>query len=255
MNFIGTVKIKNPYPVTIPSSDLKVKIFIENSNVSNIKITIKQIEGSSFQTGEFEILLPYQELLPIVKKFQEKNFFTIRMDGLLQIPIPLKFRITSSEYLEYSFSESKKIPIFIPLISIENFKINDTSISNTISGIGNDLLSGNNPTKSLAIQIDFDLLMSNSYATKFKIKELGYSLDLSEKPFLSSKSKEIINNGNDSRLKVTTKLDSSSIVKSGVDFLKKKSTSYKLQTRGILDIKDLEESIEYNLEKEGILSW
>jgi LEA14-like dessication related protein len=57
MNFVGTVKIKNPYPVTVPSSDLKVKVFIENINLSNIRINIKQIEESSFQTGEFEILI------------------------------------------------------------------------------------------------------------------------------------------------------------------------------------------------------
>ncbi len=255
MNFIGSVKIKNPYPVTVPSSDLKVKVFIENINISNIRINIKQIEESSFQKGEFEILIPYQELIPIIKKIPDKNYFTIRLDGLLQIPIPKAYRITSSEFIDFNFTESKNIPIFIPLISIENFKINENSLLSTLSGVGSNILSGNNPLNNTSIQLDFDLLINNSYASKFKIKKLNYNLILSDKSFISSSSSDVLNNGVDSRLHINSKIESASITKSAIEFIKRKSTSYKLTSQGNLNFKDLDEDVEYLFEKEGILSW
>jgi LEA14-like dessication related protein len=255
MNFIGTVKIKNPYPVTVPTSDLKVKVFIENINISNIRINIKQIEESSFQTGEFEILIPYQELIPILKKIPDKNYFTIRLDGILQIPIPKAYRITSTEFLDFNFTESKNIPIFIPLISIENFKINENSVLSTISGMGNNILSGNSPLSNSSLQLDFDLLINNSYASKFKIGKLNYNLVLSDKSFITSSSSDIINNGIDSRLHINSKIEPSAITKSALEFIKKRSTSYKLISQGNLKFKDLDENVEYFFEKEGILSW
>jgi len=255
MNFIGSVKIKNPYPVPIPSSDLKVKVFIENSNISNIRINIKQIEESSYQIGEFEILIPYQELIPILKKIPEKSYFTIRLDGILQIPIPKAYRITSTEFLDFNFTETKKIPIFIPTISIENFKINDNSILSTFSGMGNNIISGNSPLSNVFLQLDFDLLINNSYASKFKVKKINYNLVLSEKSFVTSSSSDVINNGIDSNLHISSKIDPSSFTRSSLEFIKKRSTSYKLASQGNLNFNDLDENVEYFFEKEGILSW
>ncbi|MDX1958851.1 MAG: LEA type 2 family protein [Leptospiraceae bacterium] len=269
--------VKNPYPVSLPRSDLDLKLSIEDMPFTSSKIDLGKIEANSEKPLPFPIKLKYADLLNLYKKFPSKELLKVKLDGLVGIPIPQEFQLTGKKSLEFPFSEGRDVPSVLPTIDIRNFKIIKPDPAQIASQAGaglatqatsflDNLLSGKKPSAGSAaaaglsgidlnVDTEFDLGLKNLAASKLNFQDLNYDLSLKGEKFLSGKSADILNNGLESIVKVKTSFPLKSLSSGITDAITKKSSDFKLTGNSGLAVPGISESIKFNYDKAGSFKW
>ena len=143
--------------------------------------------------------MKYTDLMDLYKKVPGKELLNVKLDGILNVPIPESYQVAGKKSFDFPFTQDKQIPAVLPTIDIRNFKIikpEPASIANKAKDGASaaamnyldGLLSGKNKRRSTAqaglSNVDIDVanlnlkLFANKAAAELKFSDLKYDLQL-----------------------------------------------------------------------------
>ncbi|TGL10575.1 LEA type 2 family protein [Leptospira meyeri] len=270
--------VKNPYPVSLPSSLLDMDIKIEGLKLSQIKTDLGAIEGKKTKQLPLEVKLKYTDLLNLYKKFPNKPMLEVSAEGNMKVPIPKQWQLLGKDSLSFPFVKKREIPAILPNVDIKNFKIlmpteaeilsasNTDTLADTATGFLKGLLGGSKqPATSAAkaglsnlkldLNTEFDFIFSNEAASNLNLTGLNYDLNLAGENFLNGTPKEIINSGKTSTVKIATKFPITSISSSLYKTIQSRSAQYDLKGDSGLKVPSVSEPIPFQYEKQGNFKW
>ena len=271
--------VKNPYPVNLPKSLLDMNVMIEGTSFAKFsKMDLGTIEASSSKDLPVDVVLKYSDLMDIYKKVPGKELLNVKLDGILNVPVPEKFQLAGQKSFDFPFSQNKQIPAVLPDIDIRNFKI----IKPETTGLGSSakdgataaassyldgLLSGKKGSVGSAAQAglansnvevatEFDIALTNKAASALKFKDLKYDLDLNGEKFLSGIPSEIISNGKESIVKVKTSFPLKSVSSGIADAIQKRGSDFKLKGLSGLSVPGIpDDQMKFDYGKKGTFKW
>jgi LEA14-like dessication related protein len=270
--------VKNPYPISLPKSDLMMKISIEGNLLSNVKTDLGKISAKEEQPLPYSINMKYQDLKKIYDALPGKELLGVKLDGLVSLPIPRNYQIAGKESVDFPFVESRNIPAILPNIEIKNFKMIQPDPKKIMAGADTaqagqaavsylqGLLGGKKQSLSstatqavsgvdVDIDTEFDIILQNKAASKVNFRDLKYDLSLKGEKFLAGVPNEIINNGKESIVKVKTTFPLRSLSKGIADAIQKKNADFQLKGLSGLQIPGLSDKIDFDYDKKGNFTW
>jgi LEA14-like dessication related protein len=270
--------VRNPYPIDIPRSDLNMKMVIEGMNFSTIKTDLGKIRSKSDESLPLDMNLKYADLKMLYDKWPSKELLKVQLDGILSIPIPSTYQIAGKKSFDFPFLEGRDIPAVLPSIDIRNFKIIKPDPKQVASSVNSaqaqtaaisylDNLLGGKKTSlasaasagldavDLNIDTEFDIALKNQAGSKLNFNDLNYDLSLGGEKFLSGVSKEIINAGKESLVKVKTSFPLKSVSSGIAESIQRKSSDFRLIGNSSLQVPGISESLKFNYDKSGNFKW
>ncbi|HMV41979.1 MAG TPA: hypothetical protein PK079_23170 [Leptospiraceae bacterium] len=271
--------VRNPYPVSIPKSILDMNVLIEGTNLAKFsKVDLGKIEASSNKDLPVDVILKYSDLMDIYKKLPGKDLLNVKLDGVLNVPIPESYQLAGKKSFEFPFTQDKQIPAVLPTIDIRNFKIVKPDTDQISSGVKDgatntaktyldNLLSGKKTNLGSAAQAglsnvdidvatEFEIALANQAAAALKFSDLKYDLALNGEKFLSGVPVDIINNGKESIVKVKTSFPLKSLSSGIADAIQKKSSDFKLKGLSGLNVPGLPDgTMSFDYDKSGSFKW
>ena len=271
--------VRNPYPAALPKSILDMNVSIEGTNLAKFsKMDLGRIEANSNKDLPVDVIMKYTDLIDIYKKIPGKELLDVKLDGVLNVPIPEKLQIAGKTSFDFPFTQGKQIPAVLPTIDIRNFKIikpEPTQIVNsakdavttTAMNYLDSLLSGKKTTPVSAAQAglanvdidvatEFEIALANQAAAALKFSDLKYDLALNGEKFLSGVPVDIINNGKESIVKVKTSFPLKSVSSGIADAIQKRSSDFKLNGLSGLNVPGLPDgTMNFEYDKKGNFKW
>lgn len=271
-------QIKNPYPIALPRSDLKMKLMIEDNLLSNISTDLGKIAAKDSQDVPFDLQLKYNDLKRIYQSFPGKQILGVKMDGLISLPIPKNYQVAGKESFDFPFQESKDIPAILPNIEIKNFQmvrpdpakimssVNTAQVGQAALNYIDSLLGGKKTSVGSAvsqglsnvdINIDtlFDIVLSNQAAATINFSDLKYDLSLQGEKFLAGAPEQIQNNGKESIVKVKTSFPLKSLSEGIANAIQRRSSDFHLKGNSNLKVPGITEKIDFDYDKKGNFKW
>ncbi|MCB1305623.1 MAG: hypothetical protein KDK37_15150, partial [Leptospiraceae bacterium] len=182
--------------------------------------------------------LQFAKLKTFFQNVSSVTDYTLGLRGSADFPIKLGSMPTK---VSVPLSMEKKLPAFIPDVSLENVDFSAPS-----------LLDGADAALSAA----FDLRIENQAAADFLVNGLNYSMDLGGSSFLQGKSLQTSRDGNASVVRVDSSLPILGAGRAFLSLFKSGGSNYRI--RGDSDVafpgSDLEKT-DFQFDKSGKLSW
>lgn len=271
--------LKNPYPVSLPGSYIKLDVFIEGSKLTQIpKIEVGKISGNSSIKLPIDILIKYSDLVELYKKIPGKEILLVKADGVLKIPIPETYQFAGSKELDFPFVQEKQIPAILPSIAIRNFKIIKPEPSALVSGSQSavngiamnyiDSLLGGKKTSlmsateaglgniDITINTEFEIVLTNKAGARLNFNDLKYDLDLGTEKFLGGRTESITNNGNESIVNVRTGFPLKSLSNSLASTIQKRTSPFRIRGASGLKVSGIPDGmLNFEYDKSGSFSW
>ena len=92
--------VRNPYPIALPKSILDMNVMIEGTNLAKFsKIDLGKIEASSSKDLPVDVIMKYSDLMDIYKKLPGKELLDVKLDGVLNIPIPEAYQVAGKKII------------------------------------------------------------------------------------------------------------------------------------------------------------
>jgi LEA14-like dessication related protein len=272
-------KVKNPYPVSLPQSQAEMKILIEGTPFATLSnLDMGKLAASSTTPLPLEVKIKYSDLVEIYKKVPSKETLSVKIEGILKIPLPESLAFTGIKILEFPFVQEKQIPALLPTIVIRNFKIlkpepsllgssASTAVLQSAMTYMDSLLGGKKTTvqsaaeaglESVDLNVDteFEIVLTNQAAAKLTLLDLKYQLTLSGEKFLEGKPQNIVSKGNESILSVKTSFPLKSLSKGIASAIQKRTSPFQLKGVSGLQIPGIPEGIlPFEYDKSGTFSW
>jgi len=270
--------VKNPYPISLPRSDLNLKVSIEGNPLTNLNLNLGNVASRSEQPLPFNVQMKYQDLKKIYDSIPSKELLAVKLDGVISLPIPASYQIAGKESFDFPFSESRNIPSILPNIEIKNFKmikpepaqvlnqVNSAQVGQAAVSYLEGLLGGKKTSLSSAasaglsgvdINIDtlFEIVLKNQAASQVNFSDLKYDLSLKGEKFLSGSPEQILNQGKESVVKVKTTFPLRSLSSGLVEAIQKRSADFQLKGNSGLKVPGISEIINFDYDKKGNFSW
>ncbi len=273
--------VKNPYPVSLPKSNLNMNLMIEGTTfLKDVKTDMGKVEAGSVKDLPFEFKLSYDQLQQLYKKFPSKELLDVKLDGIMGLPIPDKFQLAGKKSVDFPFAESRQVPAILPTVDIKNFQIMkpDTSkvmesagsnqnLGQTAVGMLDKLLDGKPGTPSSAmssalsgldmnIDTQFDIALKNLAAAPLNFSDLKYDLTLKGEKFVSGVPDQIINQGKESTVKVKSSFPLKTLSAGLIDAIQKKNADFRLVGASGLKVPGLPDGIlNFQYDKNGNFKW
>lgn len=270
--------VKNPYPITLPRSDLKLKLSIEGTHLTNLNMDLGKISAKGEQPLPFSIPMKYQDLKRIYESIPGKEILGVRLDGIVSLPIPSNYQVAGKEAFDFPFSESKDIPALLPTIDIKNFKMIKPDPAKVLAQADSatagqaavsyleGLLGGKKPSLGSAVsqglsgvdvEIDtlFEIVLKNQASSQINFNDLKYDLSLKGEKFLAGTPDQIVNNGKESVVKVKTTFPLRSLSSGLAEAIQKKTADFQLKGNSGLKIPGIAEKINFDYAKKGNFTW
>lgn len=279
INLKVLTSVRNPYPVSLPKSILDMNVLIEGTNFAKFsKIDLGKIEASSSKDLTVDVIMKYTDLMDLYKKVPGKELLNVKLDGVLNVPIPESYQVAGKKSFDFPFTQDKQIPAVLPTIDIRNFKIIKPEPTQLASSAKDGasaaamnyldgLLSGKKTSVGSAAQAglsnvdidvatEFEIALANKAAAELKFSDLKYDLQLNGEKFLSGVPVDIINNGKESIVKVKTSFPLKSLSSGIADAIQKRSSDFKLQGLSGLNVPGLPDgTMNFDYNKTGNFKW
>ncbi|MBK8397219.1 MAG: hypothetical protein IPL26_18540 [Leptospiraceae bacterium] len=271
--------VKNPYPASLPKSILDMNVMLEGTSLAKFsKMDLGNIEARSNKDIPVDVVMKYSDLMDIYKRVPGKELLNVKLDGILNIPIPEKFQLAGQKSIDFPFTQNKQIPAVLPDVDIRNFKIIKPDASELGGNVQNGassaamnyldgLLSGKKTNVGSAAQAglsdvdvnvatEFDIALTNKAAAALKFNDLKYDLQLNGEKFLSGVPSQIINNGKESIVKVKTSFPLKSVSSGIADAIKKRGSDFKLKGLSGLSVPGIpDDQMKFDYDKKGTFKW
>lgn len=271
--------VENHYPISLPKSILDMTVYIEGTAFAKFsKIDLGKIESNATKDVPVDVLIKYSDLLEIYKKLPGKELLTVKLDGVVTVPIPETYQVAGKKSFEFPFTKEKQIPAVLPTIDIRNFKIikpepaqiastAKEAVTTAAMSYLDGLLSGKKTTVGSAasaglsnvdinVDTEFEIVLANKAAAALKFSDLKYDLTLNGEKFLSGVPVDIINKGKESIVKVKTSFPLKSVSSGIASAIQKKSSDYKLKGLSGLNVPGLPDgTMNFDYDKKGNFKW
>ncbi|MCE9502117.1 MAG: LEA type 2 family protein [Leptospira sp.] len=275
--------VKNPYPISLPKSELKLDLEIEGQKFTSLKSDLGAIKADSTEPLPFDLKVKYSDLLAIYKKLKGKEAFSMKLKGNLDIPIPASIRTVPGipEKVTFPFEAVRDLPAILPAITIKNFRILKPSVEKIANenknpevlvkkatSFLNNLLDkkGGSVTSAveaglqeldLSVDAEFDIALKNESNATLQFENMNYDLFLGTEKFLSGNSQTIKNEGKESIITVKTSFPLKGVTQSIANAVKNRKTDFKLSGTSGIRIPALpgEGLLNFQYDKTGSFSW
>jgi hypothetical protein len=272
--------LENPYPVGLPKSLLDMDLKIEGTRLTKISTDLGEIQAKSSKSLPFEIKIKYADLVKIYQSVPGKSLLVVGLDGNLKVPLPASLASVGQDSVSFPFQKQKEIPAVLPSVEIQNFKIlmptkeeitsssNSAAVANAALSYLDGLLSKKSKKQNaqsavsaglsdlkINLNTDFDLKFQNKAASELIFQGLNYDLKLGGENFLKGTPKEIINNGKESIVKVSTAFPLTQISQGLYKTIQTKTAAFDLGGNSGMKVPGLNEGINFQYAKTGKFSW
>lgn len=266
--------IENPYPVSLPKSLIDMDILIEGTRLSNFKNDFGKIESKSTKEQAIDLELKYEDLLNIYKNAKNKDLLDLNLKGNFALPVPESFQFAGKKQLDFPINQMKQLPAVLPTIDIKNFKVlkpepmlNSSGLQNTAMNYLDNLLSGKKTSIGSAassglsdvdvdVKTEFDISLINQAASKLIFSSMKYNLKLNGENFLAGVPTEIIQNGNESLIKVKSSFPLKSLTSGLAQAIQNKSSAFQLTGLSGVKVEGLPDGLlNFEYDKKGSLKW
>lgn len=260
MTLLLDTSVKNPYPVSLPTSKLGLDVMIEGMKLSHIDTDLGKIEAKSTKNLPMDIKLKYTDLLRFYKNFPTKEALALNLKGDLKLPIPAQYRITGDKEVSFPVDYKKNIPAIQPSLEVSNFSVQLPDFKKTATQAASSLLGSilgtSEKEEAPSIETSFDLKFTNASPAKFLMNNLKFDMDLDGNSFFSGAPKEIIQEENSNIVKIKTAMP---VVEAGTALMRSfqsKTANYNLKGISGIVFPGIENKpVDFNYSKAGKLSW
>ncbi len=272
--------LENPYPVGLPKSLLNMDLKIEGTKLTHISTDLGEIQAKATKSLPFELKIKYSDLVKIYQSIPGKALLVVGLDGNVKVPLPASLASVGQDSISFPFQKEREIPAVLPSVEIQNFVIrmptkeeivsqsNTTAVANAAFNYLDSLLSKKAKKQSaqsavsaglsdlkINLNTDFDLKFQNKAASELLFQGLNYDLKLGGENFLKGTPKEIINNGKESIVKVSTAFPLTQISQGLYKTIQTKTAAFDLGGSSGMKVPGLEEGINFQYNKAGKFSW
>ena len=183
ISFNCNYAVKNPYAVDLSLAGITMNVDCKNSKVTSMSSSggVK-INASSTTTNSMSFKVPYTSIIELAQNYVSSKTLPFKIDGTISIDtskVPLLSDI-GTKSLDIPVSTDFEVPVFKPVLSVENFKVkmptfNELKDQLTKGGLGitkaitiaTKLISGEKLTAdildgiSMNIDFTFDMKVEN----------------------------------------------------------------------------------------------
>ncbi|WP_367897982.1 LEA type 2 family protein [Leptospira sp. WS58.C1] len=273
-------KVKNPYPIALPATNLEMNILIEGQQFTKAKTKIPNVGGNSNKPVPVDLTFAYNDLVALYKKVPGKIDLVVKVQGVVSLPIPEKYRsVAGAASLDFPFEEERKIPAVLPDIEIRNFKIIKPDPSTILSSAGTEDLAKKatsfldtllGPQKkspgsavaagisSLDLKVDteFQIVLKNRATSRLQFSEFEFDLTLEKEKFLTGQPVRIENQGQESILSVRTSFPLGTVTQGIANAISKRSAAFRLSGKASTEAPEIETGpVLFKFDKSGSFSW
>ncbi|PJZ64987.1 hypothetical protein EHQ27_04790 [Leptospira wolffii] len=273
-------KVKNPYPVPLPATNLDTNILIEGQQFTKAKTKIPSVGGNSNKAVPVDLVFSYNDLAELYKKVPGKTDLMVKVQGTVSLPIPEKYKsVAGRDALDFPFEEERQIPAVLPDIEIRNFRIIKPDPSTILSSAGTedlakkatsflDSLLGSqkkSPGSAVAaglsaldlkVDTEFDIILKNRASSRLQFSEFEFELSLEKEKFLTGQPTKIENKGQESVLSIRTSFPLGSVTQGIANAVTKKSAAFRLVGKATTEAPEIGTGpIPFKFDKSGSFGW
>lgn len=252
--------VKNPYPVSIPTSQLGMDLFLEGSKLSRIDTDLGAIQSKSTKNLPLNIQLKYSDLIRFYRNFPKKEVLDLQLKGDLKLPIPAQYQLAGKKEISFPVEHTRPIPSFHPSLDVSDFKVELPDLkqvaTETVTGVFGSILGNSQPKDPAAVSTSFALKFGNSGASQMLLNQLNFDMDLEGQKFFSGAPEEIQQSGTTNLAKVNTKIPVTSATTAIIKTLQSKRGNFQLRGVSAIQFPGIAETnIPFEYEKIGNLQW
>ncbi len=272
-------KVKNPYPIVLPATNLEINILIEGQQFTKAKTKIPSVGGNSNKPIPVDLVFSYNDLVALYKKVPEKTDLLVKVQGTVSLPIPEKYRsVAGADSLDFPFEEERKIPVVLPDIEIRNFKIIKPDPSTILSSAGtNDLaqkatdfldtlltkkkspgsaIAAGLSSLDLKVDTEFDIVLKNKASSRLQFSEFEFELSLEKEKFLTGQPTKIENKGLESIISVRTSFPLGTVTQGIANAVSKRSAAFRLTGKATTEAPEIRTGpLLFKFDKSGSFGW
>ncbi len=180
------LKLKNPYPVALPSGALGGDVSLDEKVITGITTTTPDVGAGSSAEFPLTLRIPFDSILSMGTDLSSKEEFHFRARGNADI------RVASvpgmPDKLSLPFDVQQDVPAFVPDVTFANVALETPSLASPSAGLS------------------FDLGLKNRAAGKFNIGAIDFQILSGSMNVMSGTTKEVVNSGTETKARVVSKV-------------------------------------------------
>ncbi len=274
INLLFEINILNPYPVIIKLDAVRLKFLVEKNQLFETT-TQKGFKILPRKKGknQFLVNLKYADIEKIVKNYLDKEYLDCTIEGEIVLKLPKTGIQGVPESWSFPYKLKKRVPAIKPEISIRNFIVEKPSVDDlskaikksgknvkpeTAMSIFDDILEGKKPAGQsfnpadldVKLNVSFDIDLLNKTKAKVLFKTLNYDYFVNSEKLIQGETKDIVNSGNKSTLRIKNQFSSKSLSKGILNAFNKRAGDFILKGHTFLkmpeEIKKEPLKLEFN---------
>ena len=251
VTFLFHVSIKNPYPLSFDLDKIELGFFVEKKQLFKTSTSRRfKVRAHKKRTSVFKVNLAYEDMINIVREYNQKDHLNCDVDIKISIPLPKIPRVPKKVTLE--FKRQIKIPTMNPSVSIANFRVQKPSkkdieaelrriakesvSAESVSDMFEDIIAGRkhkqviDPSQlDLPLKVDFDIVLNNKTKSKLSFSDLNYDFYINGGRLVNGRTSDINARGNEYILRVSNEFSSRALQKTIRDAFEKSKGTFALR--------------------------
>jgi LEA14-like dessication related protein len=279
VTFLFELSVKNPYPVKLSFSGMKLDFSVEGSKV--FSVTDKggfSVSAKGEKSSTFTVTLAYDAIIKLVKDYAAKEWLDTVIDGVLVIPLPTMPGLPKD--ISFKYKLSKKIPAIKPRLAITAFTVTPPSAEQVgkavvkagskvppgkALGVYKDVLAGRKPAEpvidpaelDVPISVSFTLEIQNEAKGALSFDALDYELFVNGESLVLGKSSKVVREAGRTLVTVTNEFSSRRLSKNLKALFTDKKGSFSVKGKAALKLPDeiRKEPVPLSFDESGAFSF
>lgn len=269
------VEIKNPYPVKLNLSKVKLVFYIEGKQLFETKTDKLKIKAKGKETTRIFVTLKFNDIIGIIKDYGDREYLECLIDTTITLPLPKSVQHIKKE-VTFNYKLKQNIPAIKPEINIAHFNVIKPSTkdiedalkkakkknmnADKVKDMFGAILDGKNPAKEidptdldLKLKVNFDIVMKNKTKTNIIFQDLNYNFNVNSSKLVDGYTKDIKNNPGEYILSITNEFSSKALGESIIKAFTKGSGTYTLKGYAMIKLPDKirKEPVKLTFDEQG----
>mgnify|MGYP001022595893 CR=1 FL=1 len=260
VTFLFELSVKNPYPVKLSFSGMKLDFSVEGSKVFSVADKGGfTVSAKGEKSSTFTVTLAYDAIIKLVKDYASKEWLDTVIDGVLVIPLPTMPGLPKD--VRFTYKLSKKIPAIKPKLAITAFTVTPPSaeqVGKAVAkagskvppgkalGVYKDILAGRKPAEPVIDPTELDVPISVSFTLEIRKEAKGrlsfdaldYELIVNGESLVLGKSSQVVKEAGRTLVTVTNEFSSKRLSKNMKALFADRKGSFALKGKAALKLPD-----------------
>jgi LEA14-like dessication related protein len=262
VTFLFNVTVKNPYPIDLKLSGVKMKFSVEGKQFFETETSKGfKIKAKGEADNVFTVNIKYADIIAIIKDYSQKEFLQTKIDTEIIVPVPKAVRVPPiPEQFSFKYTLSKRIPALKPHVSVVGFKVVQPSLDEVAEavkkagkntdpkkalGMIENMLAGKKAEKvidpaslDLKIRVNFDIELKNESKSKLSFSSLDYNFFVNQSALVNGNTTKISSSGDKQVLTVSNAFSTKALAGPVLNAFKSKSGAFLLKGSTMIQLPD-----------------